>query len=299
LDSHRLNRVIFFIDILITILLTITCHYSKYRDIVMARKEAISTFKTIMRQNRINDSLYEGPNFILKDNDKYVFQWICLVPRSNQSIKEISVPLDPGQETTVSTLGSRKRTGFLCGTLDFPLSEAALISLFEIPYRDYSWRARNLRMTQLDSAQLTDIANFVEIKYALKEYFNCFGRYPVDLEQLQRFEAGYSYIQGLDSLYIHDRYGHKYGYENIGMYVILGTDGSDSKWNFNQAIIDTVFRDTNDHIYLSDDDIILTFRPLIDRYGFGYYIEHSYGPPLKSKWDDAFNSIDTVGLSPK
>jgi len=118
-------------------------------------------------------------------------------------------------------------------------------------------------MVALDTMQMEDIANFVIIGHELMNYSYCFaGHNPDSLEQIKNFARAGCAVDSLDSIYTLDRYSRKYYYENLIEFVLLGTKGIDDKWAFSDAVMDSVYNDHLEHIYVCGEDIIVKLNPL-------------------------------------
>jgi hypothetical protein len=252
--------------IIISALLALTCAPSSPRDLESAQRAAFSELRAIMFEGRVDIKLFQGPNLVIEDSGKYVFHWVSTVPGLEATICEVSVPKDPKGEPGIRIKGKRDRFGYLSGTLDFPLNESALYSLFRLPpdpKDTTSDRARRLRMVPLDEGQLKDVANFVSITSELHGYASCFDRrYPASLEELNNVTAKFPCgLDRLDSMYIHDRYGRKYYYENFIEFLVLGTPGENGKWDFNRAVLDSLYNDEREYILTNDDDLLVKIKP--------------------------------------
>jgi hypothetical protein len=245
----------------LTVFSYLSCSKPKQRTFEDARSESIKTFNELMDQDQINVSLFNGPILVYEDSCEYIFQWKWQLSNSCQSIEESIIPKNPTKNAELKTIGMRRAA--LYGTNHFSLNEAALYNLFGLPPdpKKFTIRDINLGRASLNSRQLEDVINFVDIKYALLEYYDCYSHYPDKLSDIKYYTEGNCYIRGLDDSITYDQYGQKYGYMSIGRYIILGTMGKDGKWNYGQAIMDTIINDENDHIFVSDDDIIVKYEP--------------------------------------
>ena len=163
-------------------------------------------------------------------------------------------------------IGERGRIEYLRGSKDYPLNEAALRNLFGMPNtsENRNIRRKRILMTPLNFNQIEDIANFVELKRYFEEYYyynHC--QFPNSLDEPINIPIPRWFGEPLiDTLYNKDRYGFIYYYKNLGAFVVLGTSGRNTKWDFNSAIIDSIDNDMGEHIFVNDDDILVKFMPI-------------------------------------
>lgn len=250
------------VQLLMTSLLISGCSYHAPRNLKEAQEQAISNFKDIMFELDIDVKYFDGPTFIAQDEQDYTFVWISTISEIRSTIIEVFVSKNqPG--VGYRTIGRSK--SYLCGTCEFPLNEAALCNLFRLrsnPKIKASDKARQLRIVPFAPRQLEDIANFIEIRHDIEQYMWCFNlRYPDSLSYLHNIDGSSCAVEDLDSIYTHDRYGHQYYYENFINFVVLGTPGADRKWDFAPAVIDSIYNDSLEHIYVKNDDIIVKLIP--------------------------------------
>jgi hypothetical protein len=261
-------KILIIISWLLLFIISATmCGPSAPRNFYSARKEATRKLERILSLDFIDIRLLNGPTLIKENPENFIFQWSLKVLRSGATIFEVAVPKDPRGKTGLMIKGERRSYSYLVGTLDFPINEAVLYNLFSLPpdpHDKISDRAKRLRMIPLDIDQLEDVANFVQIKNDLGEYYFCFNHiYPDSLEELNLIiPKGDCGVFKLDSLYIHDRFGAKYNYDNLGNFVILGSMGEKGKWDFDKAIIDSIYNDQKEHIFINGDEIIVKFKPV-------------------------------------
>lgn len=229
-----------------------------------ARKAAIGYFEDDMFELNIDNNLFQGPILVTEDDTAFTFQWqLKILPKETSTI-EISVPKNRTEIKGLHIGGTRNDIGYLGGTRKLPLSQAMLSTLFDTAptLKDSSERARRLRMIPLDDTQLGDVANFLSIKMGLMQFSQCFnGRYPDSLKEIREYARGTYFMDALDSLCSHDRYGHEYNYINMITFVLIATPGKDGILNFNNTIIDSIYHDQMEHIYILGDDIIVKFAP--------------------------------------
>jgi hypothetical protein len=252
--------------IICSVLLAFACGPSGPRDLESPQRAARGRLRSLLALDDVDIELFRGPELISEDSLEYTFHWVSNILEPRGTIYEVSVPKDWNERPSVRIGGERIRDGYLGGTTDFPLNEAALLNLFRLPPNPQdtiSDRAGRLRMVALDHRQLQDVANFVEIRRELEEYASCFNRrYPSTLDELSRAAGpGECGIDELDSLYLHDRYGREYYYENFVEFLLLGTAGKNDEWDFNSAVLDSLFHDNREYILTNDDDILVKLRP--------------------------------------
>lgn len=259
------NTSILFI-MLLTIVLSssLSCGPSGPRDRERARRAAVAYFEdAIVYEEHIDENLFRGPDFDREDEEFFYFHWMCLFPRPGESIIEVIVPRNPKRPCGYRSLGPRG-WGYLRYTRELPINEAVLRKLFYLPLnsRETSTEDKTLRNVLLDTNQIMDMANFLAIRGRLAEYSICFnGRYPDSLSQLKDYSRGNCMVHEPDSVYMHDRYGRKYIYENLINYVVLGSQGANGQWDFELAVVDSIYNDNRKHINVNGDDIIVKFKP--------------------------------------
>jgi hypothetical protein len=258
--KNSLNNFLLFLSFL----MAINCGSFGPRDSKTAQKEATKYFKSIMFDDDINDTLFTGPILIDSLKNDFVFQWYSKVPRPGATIIEVLIPKDPDREHGYRTKGERSNYAYLRNTRDFPFNEAMLITLLGLPTSDDTrQKTKHFRSVPLTRAQLEDVASFVVIKMNLLEYASCITcRYPDSLADFNTFKnTGNCNVKALDSLITHDRYGKQYYYLNLINFVVLGSPGANDRWDFDKAIMDSIFNDQEEHINTTDDDIIVKIKP--------------------------------------
>jgi hypothetical protein len=258
--KNSLNNIFLFLSFIIAM----NCGSFGPRDSKTAQKVATNYFESIMFEDDINDTLFVGPILIDSSKNDFVFQWLSKVPKPGATIIEMPIPKDPNREHGYRTKGERNNYAYLQGTRDFPFNEAMIIALFGLPTsEDTRQQTRHLRAAPLNSARLEDLASFVVIKMNLREYASCITcRYPDSLADFNTFKnTGNCNVKSLDSLIIHDRYGKQYFYLNLINFVVLGSPGANDRWDFDKAIMDSIFNDQEEHINTTDDDIIVKIKP--------------------------------------
>lgn len=239
--------------LLIGMLLLTICSCSL--SLESAREKAINEFENHMFGLGINLELFSGPRLVSENENAYVFHWVSIVPRKGDTIVEILVRKSGSAVKGVRTKGVRNSNYFLIGTKYFPFNEAMLTMLFDLPPtpKVNDDETKRLRNVALNPRQLVDVANFVEIKRRLMNYhYDSKGNYPDDLNKLN-----------LDSVYVYDQYGKEYIYMTFGKFVVLGSQGKNGKWDFENSAIDSVFSDQmKKYIMKNDDDILVKIRSI-------------------------------------
>lgn len=247
--------------ILFYALFSLVCTDPGPRNLDEATKAAIYDFHDYLFEETTSEDLFEGPELVGEDSSIFVFRWVCKVPLNAPILIEEYTPKDHRRTSGYKEIGPRKRCAFLGSTRYFSLNEAALCNLFDTAPDpdDKSARSLRLRRRSLDSCQIEDIANLVEIKSQLNTYEYYFpNHFPESLDSLLKVkDCGNMYLPKLDSIYIHDRYGNEYYYENMITFLLLGTPGKNRIWDFNQAILDTIKNEADDFIFINKDDILV------------------------------------------
>lgn len=233
------------------------------RDLKAARTRADYDFYQVMFEDRVDTKYYDGPLFFAEKDSGFVFRWVSNIPGVTPAILEGYVPKDPKDNTGFKTIQSGAIG--LGGTLDYPLSEAALCGLFRLPLNN-SPEVLRLRKVPLTLAQLEDVTRMTNIRADISDYAYCFNcAYPDSLSWLKNIKQSryrdYCTVKQLDSVYTHDRYGYEYCYQNYIIFVLLGTPGANRKWDFDQAVMDSIYHDNKEHIYVNNDDIIAKVVP--------------------------------------
>jgi hypothetical protein len=254
------------IPVIVFILLIISCGQSGPRNLEDAKSQAKYDFYIMMFDDQVDTKYYDEPIFVKEDNKFFVFRWVSNIPGVRPTVEEGYVPKDRKNKTGFRTI-QHGAIG-LGGTLDYPLTEAALYSLFDLALNE-SPEVLRLRKVPLTTAQLEDVSNFTTISNDLSQYTFCFNcAYPDSLswfcnaEEIERMNTKSSCsIRKLDSLDTYDRYGYEYYYRNFIKFIILGTPGANRKWDFGQAIFDSLYNDQFEHIYTNNDDIIVKLIP--------------------------------------
>ncbi len=230
------------------------CIYSCSNNIDTARKKAIKEVEYFMQEYDIDINLFQGPTLAQEIDDDFVFQWKSALPITGTSIVEISVPKERWGRIGFDIKGERENFGYLGGTTKFPLKEALLRYLFELPISPdiLDERVKWIKKVALPDQHLENIVNFDEIKFhLLNYYFNNNSAYPDSITELK-----------LDDLFTHDKFGKVYYYNNLGSYVLLGTQGSNDKWNFDKATLDSLINSHKEFILTDDEDILVKFKPV-------------------------------------
>ena len=251
------------IPIIVIIFFTISCGHPGPRELEEARKQAILAFGDFTFENRIDAKYFKGPTFIEEKDENYTFNWITDIPNIKPTVFEAYVPKDSKIEAKYGTKG--RSLGYLCGTHDYPLSEAVLSNLFHLALNN-SEPVLRLRKTLLASDQLEDVANFSVIGSDLDAYAYCYNcSNPDSISWFKNIkERNYKIkctVFELDSIYTHDRYGSEYYYRNFIQFIVLGTPGANRIWDFEPAILDSLYNDKLEHIYTNGDDIIVKLIP--------------------------------------
>jgi hypothetical protein len=249
--------------LLLSILFLTGC--GSHDSLKQAQKAATDKFEDFFIEADMNKSLFRGPTLVKNDESEYVFQWASVVPESGATIFEISV--SKSFPFYVASVGKGKRAEpmYLASTGHMPFNEAMLTTLFNLPSdtSDHSIFVKPLREVQLTQNQLSDVASFIHIKRDLMEYNPCYKNgYPDSLEEFKYISNPDDCAMfALDSMFTHDHWGNKYFYKNLGNKVILGTPGKNGKWDFSDAVMDSIFNFHLSQIYVTDDDIIVKFSP--------------------------------------
>jgi hypothetical protein len=232
-----------------------------------AQMAATDNFENFLTEAGMNKNLFRGPTLVRNDESDYVFQWASVVPESGATIFEIlvskSFPFRPG----LFIKGKRSEISYLASTRYMPFNEAMLTTLFYLTSdtSDHSIFVKPLREVPLTQNQLSDVASFIHIERDLREYNPCYKKgYPDSLEEFNHISNPDSCgMFPLDNMFTHDHWGNKYFYKNLGNRVILGTAGKNRKWDFSDAVMDSIFNFHLNQIYTTDDDIIVKFCPTI------------------------------------
>lgn len=233
------------------------------RDLKRAEAKADHDFYDMMFEDRVDTKYYDGPIFVEERDSGYVFRWVSNIPGARLSIWEGYVSRDPKHYTDFMNI--QRGAISLSGTLDYPVGEAALVDLFRLPYNDNAETLR-LRKVPLTLGQLEDVDKFAIIAGNISGFAYCYNcAYPDSLSWFKNVkERNYKImcvINELDSVFTHDRYGHEYYYENFINYVVLGTPGANRMWDFEPAVLDSIYNDKLEHIYANGDDIIVKLIP--------------------------------------
>jgi hypothetical protein len=254
------------IPIIVFILLIVSCGQSGPRDLEDAKAQAKYDFCNMMFEDRVDTKYFDGPIFVKEDDKFFVFRWVSNIPGARPSIEEGYVPKDQKNKTGFRTIDNGAIG--LGGTLDYPLTEAALYSLFGLALND-SPEVLRLRKIRLTLDQLVDVRNFTAIGSDLSQYAFCFNcAYPDSLswfknaKEIRRINTENNCsINELGSLDTYDRYGHEYYYRNFINFIVLGTPGANRKWDFTPAVLDSIYNDQLEHIFLNNDDILVKLTP--------------------------------------
>lgn len=240
------------------------CGPEKPRNMESARKAAVKLLRDIFYDQGIDINLFKGPIFEGETEKGYMFRWYSTVPRPGATVLEINVPRDPNTFFGMGLAGPRPSIRYLVHSSQLPISQAVLRSVFHLPPPfNLNERIKRLSLVPLDTAHLEDIANFVEISWELSDYARCFGRHlPTNLEEIKNVAGSQCNVDKIDSLYMHDRYGREYIYENLIDFAMLGSPGQNLIWDFDKAVLESVYYDQLEHIYVSGDDILVKFKPL-------------------------------------
>ena len=256
-------KLLFILLILIFLSLTVTCSQAGPRNMKDAIGQAKYDFYIIMFEDGIDTKYYDGPFFVEEDSSYFTFKWNSNIPGERPDIIEGYVPKNPKHITSIRTI-QRGAIG-LSGTLDYPLNEAALQCLFELPLNNDIETLR-LRKIPLTLRQLEDVTNITCIGNDIRQYEYCFKcAYPDSLSWLinireSKYRNDCSVVE-LDSTITHDRYGREYYYENYINFIVLGTAGANHIWDFTPTLMDSIYNDNLEHIYVNNDDIIVKLKP--------------------------------------
>jgi hypothetical protein len=231
-----------------------------------AQKAATDNFENFLIEADMNKNLFQGPTLVKTDESDYVFQWASVVPEPGATIYEVLVSKRFPFQAGSFIKGKRSEILYLASTGHMPFNEAMLTTLLNLPSdtSDHSIFVKPLREVQLTQNQLSDVASFIHIKRDLMEYKSCYkDSYPDSLEEFNHISNPDSCAMfPLDSMFTHDHWGNKYFYNNLGNKVILGTPGKNRKWDFSDAVMDSIFNFHLNQIYVTDDDIIVKFLPI-------------------------------------
>ncbi|MEE9553860.1 MAG: hypothetical protein V3W18_06135 [candidate division Zixibacteria bacterium] len=272
LKTRLLRILIYIINLSVSCVIVLSCilcnSCSPSRIAENAEKSAYRKLKYYLQDIcEIDVELFDGPELLRENEDDYVFIFHSMYPEYGVMNFEVSVPKDKHKNIDISApSGERKRFNFLCETTRLPVKKAALSYLFNLPISQDTTnpRIKRLQTVELDKGQFNDIVNFVEIKRELFTFAACHGsRNPDNLQELQSdaFSKSTCRIRELDSLYIHDRYGQKYYYQNLINFVLLGSPGQNLKWDFNAFELDSLYNDDLEHILVDGDDIMVKLKP--------------------------------------
>ena len=264
-DKGKFGLYLLMLSLFIT-LLELNCGSTGPRTLESAESSASVYFHdNIVIDGDISEKLLEGPILVDETDDEFVFQWGAKAPIPGETYCEVTVPKRSGEIYSKIT-GRRKNLSRLGHTRDFPLNEAMLINLFNLPtspdFKDE--HTRRLSEVPLNTGQLEDVANFMDISWELTEYASCMNcRYPDSLYELNTFKnSGTCNVHKLDCFFLTDRYGHQYYYTCLLGFIILGSPGENGKWDLDKAVLDSVYYEQIDQIQRTDDDIIVKFKPL-------------------------------------
>ena len=184
-------------------ILGMVCNCCCASNIERATNRAIDRFEEHIYQARIDRELFRGPILVQETHSDFLFQWESTVPTPGATVFEVSVPKSPTGKIGLRSKGKRPHYGYLWQTSQFPLDEAMLTNLFDLPPtpRVTNERTKRLRDVILTPREREDIANFIEIKRLLMDFhYQYNGRYPDDLDELNVD----------DSLFVYDQFGLEY-----------------------------------------------------------------------------------------
>lgn len=246
---------------LISVLIVFSCSI----DSDTAKRMAEESFNEYTDNLGIDKTLMDGPYLVEKSERKYVFHWKSTVPTPGATIFEVMIYDSPGKKIRNTLKGQRPDIYYLMGTDHLPFAESMISNLFNLPVTQLTDRENDLfkLARSLTQRQLVDIANFLRISKDLVEYEFCLQcRYPASLEELNDFKnPGNCNVKPLDSLYVSDRYGNRYFYENLVNFVILGSKGENGVWDIDKEFINFIYQDQRSHMFAKDDDIIVKLKP--------------------------------------
>jgi hypothetical protein len=245
-DSYlgkRPMKIIFkYLAIIVTPLLIVT---GCTQDIGMfkIKKEAFKAYKEYIYQQEIDSILFTGP-VISIHNEKFIdFEWSSIIPIEG-SIK-ITVCIDEKGNSTVCRSGSDTYWSWVAGSTGGNTDQKMLKQLLGMDIHSIN--------TRLDSVVLTyeqkkNIAEFIQIKHSIIEFYFKMKRMPEDLEELN-----------IEPWVIRDRQGYKYRYLSSGNGIILGAYGPDHKWAISDTKLKSMLIESDFGVEIVSDDIIVKF----------------------------------------
>jgi hypothetical protein len=238
----------------LTVILIYLLHLCLYRFSPSSDEIAENTLSDILFELRIERNLFNDPILIEEGENYSIYQSVSKVPNIGDAVLEYSIgkSTSPFQNFTIKG----KRKSLLCyrNTLDYPFKEAMLVHLFSLSAspRRLSENDRHFIQTPLSITQMETIADILEIKYALMEYyFVNSNRYPDNLNELN-----------LDRMYITDEFGDLYIYDKLDEFVLLGTWTDNNELDYDENTLSEFYWRNERGIITFKNDILVKFKPI-------------------------------------